>query len=99
VWRDRALSRILSRLACRGIMRPNKTARSFWPGVQARPRFSPPLPLVQDRVVSDTEFAGGLRAAKGRLQIRPVARLEARRRRPPTSESNENSLTTGHQAL
>ena len=75
-----------------------RLALSFSPGVQARPRFSPPLPLVQDRVVSDTEFAAGLRAAKEKPRIRPVVRFEARRRQPPTSESNENLLPTGHQA-
>lgn len=99
VWRDRALFRIRSRLACRGTVRSRRIGLFSSPGVQARPRLSPPLPGVQDTVASGTKFAGELRAARGKLWIRPVARPEARRQRPLTTESSGNLQSSGHQAV
>src|SRR6267378_2665952 len=74
VWRGRPFYQIPPRLECRGTVRSSRIAQSSSPGVQARPRFAPPLPAVQGKVMSDVGFAAAVRAAREALLIRPIAR-------------------------
>src|SRR5712692_1918802 len=99
VWRGQAPCQIRPRLSCGGKVRSSMIALSSWPGVQARPRFSSPLPGVQETIMSDAELAAVERVAREALPIRPVVRLGTRRRQPPSTERSGNLLSTEHQAV
>ena len=91
VWRDRPFCQILSKLDRWRRLRSTKIALSFPPGVQARPRFSVPLPNVQDRVILDAELVTLGRAARERPLIRPIVRC-VRRPRPPLATEESGNL-------
>src|SRR5260370_31370017 len=67
-------------------------------GVQAHPRFSSPLPGVQEIIVSAAEPAAVQRVAREALLMRPVVRSATPLRQPPSTERSGNLLSTEYQA-
>src|ERR1700730_10691473 len=82
-------------LACSGRTRPRKIGRSSLPAVQARPRFSAPLPGVRDLAMPEAEFATVGHAGEA-FPIYLVVRRESRLQLPPATERSLNLLTIGH---
>src|SRR5713226_2542288 len=99
VWRDRPFYQIRPRRGRWRRLRSTRIALFFPPEFRPPPRYSPPLPGVQDRVIPDAELVTLGRGARERLLIRPIVRCASRPRPPLATEESGNLRSAGHHAV